>query len=359
MSTLQEHLRDRISREGAIDIAAYMEACLSHPDYGYYLHHEPFGGSGDFITAPEISQMFGELLGLWAVHQWHAMDKPGSFNLVELGPGRGTLMADALRAARGLPEFAEAMDLHLVETSDRLRAHQKQALTDCKPTWHKGIDTLPDGPAIVIANEFFDALPIHQFEYTEHGWLERRVGLDGDTFVFAPWPPSFSLEAATLGLQPKVGDVFEVSPISKQLVQALAKKCKIYGGCALFIDYGHATSGFGDTLQAVKNHAYSNVLDAPGEADLTAHVDFQALMKVAQAEGALTYGAVSQGAFLKSLGIMERAEALQARATPEQLKLLLSGRDRLINADQMGTLFKVVAMTGPEMPVPSGFQNNS
>lgn len=357
MNGLSEHLAARIAVEGALDIAQFMEACLSHPEFGYYLHHEPFGVSGDFITAPEISQMFGELLGLWAVHQWHAMDKPEKFALVELGPGRGTLMADALRAARGLPEFINAMELHLVETSQRLRAQQKQALTGFQPIWHETIETLPEVPLIVIANEFFDALPIHQFEFSAHGWLERRVGVDEQGLAFTASPPTFSIDAETRDMTPDIGDIFEISPMSRNLVETLANRCAVHGGCALFIDYGHRMSGFGDTLQAVKDHTYAKVLEAPGEADLTAHVDFYALAAAARKSGVAAYGAVTQSAFLKELGILERTDVLKARATPEQVKMLVGGCDRLILAEHMGNLFKVMAIAHTELPEPSGFQN--
>ena len=361
MTGLLDHLKQRIARNGAITVADYMEECLANPEYGYYIHNEPFGVSGDFITAPEISQMFGELLGLWAVHQWHAMDKPEKFNLVELGPGRGTLMSDALRAATALPEFKAGLNLHLVETSNRLRNAQKNALSGYRPTWHDDITSLPDGPLIVIANEFFDALPVHQFEYTEHGWLERRVGFASDhpdRLVFTPWPPQFSIEAdiSSLG-RPEVGGIFEVSPVSRKIVNELSARCKSQPGCVLIVDYGHARSDYGDTLQAVRAHKYANVLEAPGDADLTAHVDFEALARSATKAGAIAYGTESQGRFLESLGIRERTDALKARATPEQTKQLVGGRDRLINADQMGQMFKVLAITGPDMPAPSGFQN--
>lgn len=356
MNPLIDHLKSLISEIGAIDVAQYMEECLGNPDHGYYILNEPFGVAGDFITSPEISQMFGELLGLWAVHQWHAMDKPAHFHLVELGPGRGTLMADALRAASGLPEFMDGLNLHLVETSPKMRTAQQRALAGYKPQWHSDFDTVPDGPIIVIANEFFDALPIHQFEFTEHGWLERRITTVEGRLNFALWPPQFSITAATAHFHPKPGDVFEVSPVSQGIVAKIAKHCESQLGCAVFIDYGHGRSGLGDTLQAVKSHAYVDVLATPGDADLTAHVDFQSLSKSAANFDVAVYGTVSQGDFLSALGIRERTDALKARATPAQLKMLVSGRDRLINEDQMGALFKVMAITNPKLPVPSGFQ---
>ncbi|NQW00299.1 MAG: SAM-dependent methyltransferase [Rhodospirillales bacterium] len=358
MSGLLDHLKARITAQGPIDVGQYMEECLSNPDFGYYQHQQPFGASGDFITAPDISQMFGELLGLWAVHQWHAMGKPASFHLVELGPGRGTLMADALRAARGAPGFIQGLHLHLVETSQRLRDIQNQALTGYQPQWHDEIGSLPAGPLIVIANEFFDALPIQQFEYTSDGWLQRRIGVAGDRLVFSNWPPAFSVARETAALAPQPGDIFEVAQLSQIIMGQLAMRCATDMGCALIIDYGHVQSGFGDTLQAVKDHAYAGVLETPGEADLTAHVDFQALAGTAAAAGANTYGAIGQGDFLNAMGIQERTEVLQANATDQQRHLLLAGRDRLVNQDQMGGLFKVLAITGPQLPVPSGFQSS-
>ena len=360
MSGLLDHLKQQISADGAVTVANYMTECLANPEYGYYILNEPFGVSGDFVTAPEISQIFGELLGLWVVHQWHAMDKPKSFNLIELGPGRGTLMSDALRAAGGLPEFMAGLNVHLVETSRRLRGFQNQALNPFSPSWHDEISSLPDGPFIVIANEFFDALPIHQFEYTEYGWLERRVGVADGQLAFTPWPSSFSIEADVSSAgQPRIGDIFEVSPESREIVSELAARCKLQPGCALFIDYGHSRSGFGDTLQAVKAHAYADVLKTPGDADLTAHVDFEALAKSAARAGAIAYGSELQCQFLKALGINERTDILSARATPDQLAQLKSGRDRLIGGDQMGNLFKVLAIASPDLPPPSGFQVNA
>jgi NADH dehydrogenase [ubiquinone] 1 alpha subcomplex assembly factor 7 len=357
MIGMLDHLKRRISKSGALTVADYMFECLTNPDYGYYVHSEPFGASGDFVTAPEISQVFGELLGLWVVHQWHAMGKPKSFNLIELGPGRGTLMSDALRTAGGLPEFIDGLNIHLVETSQRLRSFQKQALAQFTPTWHDDISSLPNGPIIAIANEFFDALPIHQFEYTSQGWLERRVAIKDDHLIFTKCPPQFSIEAhVSAAGQPKVGDIFEVSPVSRKTVSELAVRCVTQSGCGLFVDYGHSQSGYGDTFQAVKAHAYVDVLKTPGDADLTAHVDFEALAKSAAQAGAIAYGTELQGQFLKVLGIYERIETLSSRATLDQLAQLIAGRDRLIKDDKMGSLFKVLAIASPDLPPPSGFQ---
>jgi NADH dehydrogenase [ubiquinone] 1 alpha subcomplex assembly factor 7 len=360
MSGMLDHLKTRISQSGAITVADYMFECLTNPEHGYYVHNEPFGIFGDFVTAPEISQVFGELMGLWAVHQWHAMGKPKLFNLIELGPGRGTLMSDALRVANGLPEFIAGLNLHLVETSHRLCNLQKQALAQFKPTWHNDISSLPDGPIIVIANEFFDALPIHQLEYTENGWLERRVAVIHGQLAFTLWPLQFPIDAhvSLTSRQPSVGDIFEISPESCKIISELASRFNSQSGYGLFIDYGHSRSGYGDTLQAVKAHAYADVLMSPGDSDLTAHVDFGALSKAATTAGAIAYGAKLQSQFLKLLGINERTDALSAQATPDQLVQLNSGRDRLIMDDQMGSLFKVLAIAGPDLPPPSGFQVN-
>jgi NADH dehydrogenase [ubiquinone] 1 alpha subcomplex assembly factor 7 len=359
MSDILDHLKKRITQSGALTVADYMSECLANPEHGYYFHNEPFGTSGDFVTAPEISQVFGELLGLWVVHQWHAMGKPKSINLIELGPGRGTLMSDALRTVGGVQELITGLNVHLVETSQRLRSFQKQALVQYTPTWHDDISSLPDGPIIVIANEFFDALPIHQFEYTAHGWLERRVAVKDGQLMFTPWPPQFSIEAqASAAGQPRVGDIFEVSPVSQKIISELAARCVSQSGCGLFVDYGHNRSGYGDTLQAVKAHAYVDVLKIPGDTDLSSHVDFEALAKSTAKAGAIAYGTESQGQFLKGLGVNERTDALMARATQDQLAQLDAGRDRLISDDQMGDLFKVMAITSPDLPPPSGFQVN-
>lgn len=351
MSALLAHLKDRIAREGPLTVAQYMEVALAHPEHGYYMGRDPFGRGGDFITAPEVSQMFGELVGLWCAAVWQSMGAPAGVRLVELGPGRGTLMADLLRATRGVEGFPGAGDVHLVETSPALRAHQKESLGE-GPTWHDDFSTVPEGPLLVVANEFFDALPIHQYAFGPEGWRERLVNQDARTgaLCFLPGAAVDGPEGA------EAGAVWEASPASTAVARSIAKRIATHGGGALIIDYGHARSGFGDTLQAVKDHAYHGVLDDPGEADLTAHVDFQALAGALSEGGAVPWGPLPQGVFLSGLGIAARAAVLLKRATAEQSEAIAQGHDRLTASDQMGMLFKVLAATHPSLPAPPPFE---
>ena len=350
-----------IAADGPISVAAYMAHCLGDPQHGYYPIRDPFGTAGDFTTAPEISQMFGELLGLWAAAVWRQMRAPARLLLVELGPGRGTLMADALRAARALPEFRAAVSVHLVETSPRLRDRQRQALAPAGVplAWHDRLETLPDGPLIVLANEFFDALPVFQAVRAATGWHERVVGLDGEgrlAFGLAPRPlPGFE-RLLPAGLLPApAGAVFEwraEAPLGE-----LCRRLAAFGGAALALDYGHAESGFGDTLQAVRRHRFVDPLAAPGECDLTAHVDFAALTRAAARLGAAVHGPVTQGDFLRRLGIAERAAVLKRTATAAQAAAVDAALARLSSDDPaaMGRLFKVIALAGPGLGPLPGF----
>ncbi len=341
---LLAELRELIAAEGPIGVARYMGLALGHPRHGYYMTRDPLGAAGDFTTAPEISQMFGELIGLWSAETWRLMGEPATVRLVELGPGRGTLMADALRAARALPAFRDAIDAHLVETSPVLTGAQRATLAACgRPiAWHARLEDVPAGPAIVIANEFLDALPIRQFERRERGWHERVVGLrDGGALGFglAPGPePGLPSGGHT-------GDVLEIGEAAWAVARHLAKRLAGEGGAALFVDYGHDRSGFGDTLQAVRRHAFADPLADPGEADLTAHVDFAALVRVAAAGGARVHGPVTQGAFLSGLGIAARAERLRQTAGPDGASAIDAALARLVEPDQMGRLFKVLALS--------------
>lgn len=346
MTPLLAEVRELIAAEGPISVARYMALALGHPVHGYYITRDPLGLAGDFTTAPEISQMFGELIGLWAAETWRLMGEPATLRLVELGPGRGTLMADALRAARALPAFRGALDVHLVETSPVLTAAQRDILAACgRPVaWHARPEDVPAGPAIVIANEFLDALPIRQFERRERGWHERLVGLGDDTalaFGLAPEPEP------GLPSGGRAGDVIEVGEAASAVTRNLAERLVREGGAALLVDYGHDRSGFGDTLQAVRRHAYADPLAGPGEADLTAHVDFAALARVAAAAGALVHGPVTQGAFLSGLGIAARAERLRGAAGPDGAPAIDAALARLVEPGQMGRLFKVLALSGP------------
>ena len=347
-------LRDLIAQEGPISIARYMALALGHPTLGYYSTRDPFGAAGDFVTAPEISQMFGELLGLWAAEVWHGLGRPDPVRFAELGPGRGTLMADALRAARALPAFRDAIDVHLVETSPVLREAQRRALAvqGATATWHADVVDLPPGPTIALANEFFDALPIRQFVRTDRGWCERLVGLDRGSLAFglAPEPQPERAAAAP------VGTVLELGETGADIMRRLAGRLAGQGGALLVVDYGAAASGWGDTLQAVKAHRFVDVLSAPGTADLTAHVAFATLARVAASAGAHVHGPVSQGDLLRRLGLDARATALKARATPAQADAIDAAVARLAGPDPgMGDLFKVLAVTSADAPAPPGF----
>jgi len=353
LNELGQLIARRIALTGPIPIADFMAEALGHPRLGYYRRAQPLGAAGDFVTAPEISQMFGELLGAWLAERWQAMGRPGTVHLVELGPGRGSLMADALRATRGVAGFHAALDLHLVEINETLRAAQAVALAGFRPRWHERFDDVPAGPTLLIANEFFDALPVRQFEKTRRGWVERMVGLakDGETLAIALAPgltPFASyLPDATEGAQA------EICEAGRGLAAAIGARLQRDGGWALIIDYGY-DRGHGASLQAVRDHRGAGILDHPGETDLSAHVDFAAL---AAAAGARTFGPAGQGEFLLRLGVAHRAEILKARATPEQRRAIDAALQRLIASDQMGTLFRVLAVGDDRSAAPTGFSD--
>ena len=348
MSLLGE-LRETIAQEGPIPVERYMALCLGHPVHGYYRRKDPFGAAGDFTTAPEISQIFGELVGLWAVTVWEAMGAP-PFRLVELGPGRGTLMQDLLRAARVRPAFLEAAAIDLVETSPVLRDIQRERLGGAPVAWRERIEEVPDGPAIVVANEFFDALPVRQYVRTGRGWCERLVGLEGERLAFGLAP-----EPAPIAAQAPLGAVLEVPEASLAIVRGLARRLVAQGGAALVIDYGFEGPAFGETLQAVRRHSYADPLAEPGEADLTAHVDFSALARAGA--GAAVHGPAPQGDFLRALGIEARAGALKARASPRQAADIDAALARLTGSgpEAMGSLFKALALADPRLPPLPGF----
>jgi SAM-dependent MidA family methyltransferase len=354
MTPLEREIRSMIETDGPIPVDRYMELCLAHPRHGYYVTRDPFGARGDFVTAPEVSQMFGELIGAWAAAVWQQMGALERVHLIELGPGRGTLMADALRAVKALPKFHAAVSVHLVEVSPVLREMQEKALANAgvPVAWHQGIEEIPDGPTIAIANEFVDALPISQFIKDRDGWHLRMVGLVDDKLAFVAAPdPMLGLVGET-GTTP-VGTILERRydrPIS-----LLSRRIARQGGAALIVDYGHAESGFGDTLQAVREHKFADPLEHPGEADLTAQVDFAAVADWAQRQGATTHGPLSQGEFLRRLGIEARAARLKANATEQQAADIDAALARLTAPDQMGELFKVLAIADPKLGPLSGF----
>ena len=353
MNDLGQRIARLIQAQGPLSVAQFMTMALFDPVAGYYATRDPFGAGGDFITAPEVSQMFGELLGLWIVQCWLDQGKPRA-RLVDLGPGRGTLMADALRAARLVPEFLSSVEVVMVEASPTLTAIQKETLKDVPLPirWTERFDDIPaDRPLFLLANEFFDALPIHQFVKTERGWCERMVVNAGDHLDFALAPDALNITPPN-GVVAPMGAFYETSPASTALVQQIAQVIAHRGGAALIVDYGYgADRGFGETLQAVGDHKFAKILDAPGEVDLTAHVDFTALADAAQAAGAETFGPVEQGEFLVSLGIVQRAEKLSHNRLDE----CQDGLDRLTKPDQMGTLFKAIAIMPSNANTPPGF----
>ena len=334
-----------IRTDGPISLDRYMALCLGHPDHGYYATRDPLGARGDFVTAPEISQMFGELIGAWAAALLAGFSGSRKPCLVELGPGRGTLMRDALRALRAA---GADFDLHLVETSPVLRALQAERLADASPAFHDGVASLPEAPLLVIANEFFDALPARQFVRGPRGWCERRVGLNADgalAFGLDPEPdPQIAADAPE-------GAVLTVPSAALAALRDLARRLVRDGGALLAIDYGHGRPGFGDTLQAVAGHRFVDPLARPGEADLTVHVDFSAMARAAAAEGALVHGPVSQRDFLLGLGLEQRAARLKARASADQAAAIDAAVARLTDPDPrgMGALFKALGVSHPAL----------
>ena len=341
----------RIALTGPISLAEFMSEALGHPRLGYYRRARPVGAAGDFTTAPEISQMFGELIGAWLAERWLAMGNPTPVRLVELGPGRGTLMADALRATASVPGFHAAIDLHLVETNEPMREAQRSALSAQGPAWHERFDGVPGGPLLLIANEFFDALPLRQFHRTDTGWRERMVGLGDDgslRLALAPGATPF----ASLLPDADVGAEAELCEAGRAVAAAIGARIRSHGGWALIVDYGAESAGRAASLQAVRDHRGANILDRPGETDLSAHVDFGAL---AESAGVPSFGPVAQGDFLRRLGIERRAEALKRRATPAQVRAIDAASARLIGSDQMGTLFRVLALGDGKTSPPAGF----
>lgn len=358
---LADHLRQRIAEDGPIPLSDFIAAAART----YYAQGRAFGQDGDFITAPEICQVFGELIGLWMVVVWQQMGQPHPVRVVELGPGRGVLMADALRAAAKVPAFAAAVDLHLVEQSQALRDEQKSRLATLSVPprchWHDDLSTLPDGPSLVIGNEFIDALPIEQLERIGPHWHLRSVTWsDTDqSFAFTPGPVADTALTDTLGpafADAPHGTLAELCPAGQAVAATLAERVSTQGGAALLIDYGYATSAPGDSLQALRHHQPVAPLQTPGAVDVTAHVDFSRLATAASAAGARVWGPLEQGRFLGALGAEHRARALMQRATPAQAAQISSGVHRLIHPRKMGTLFKVIVLADPALPCPPGFE---
>jgi NADH dehydrogenase [ubiquinone] 1 alpha subcomplex assembly factor 7 len=357
MTALEQEIRALIESEGPIPVSRYMSLCLGHPQHGYYVTRDPLGAAGDFITAPEVSQMFGELIGIWCAEVWRAMGAPNPVRLVELGPGRGTLMSDLLNAAKVVPEFRTALSPHLVETSPALAEVQRATLArvDDEIQWHRSVETVTEGALIAVANEFVDALPVNQLVKTESGWHERKVGVENGRLVFAADPaPLPGFDSGSRQDRAEAGAVFEWRDLAP--VRELSRRIVSHGGAALMIDYGHTRSGFGDTLQAVRAHRVSDPLENPGQADLTAHVDFEQLAEAGAQLGAHVFGPVTQGQFLRALGIELRADNLKhgrdagAAQSVDEAVLRLTAP-----SPGMGELFKVLALAHPDLQAPPGF----
>lgn len=335
-----------------MSLANYMRLCLTHPKFGYYKNADPLGPAGDFITAPEISQMFGEFIGLWIANAWQAMGAPERFTLLELGPGRGTLMQDALRVMENVPGILEAKHLVLLETNRALIAQQLNKLLAHNPVWIEEIpkvDDPSDTPIIVIANEFFDALPIRQYQKHAGNWHERAVGLkDGKRSLGlapTPYPPQ---HMPSVVRDAEEGAVWEAGMTGLQLMHDLATIIAKQGGAMLTIDYGYDQTRTGETFQALKSHKYADPFAEPGQADLTAHVDFAALALAAETAGAKAHPLINQGIFLHAMGIVERTKAL-ATANPRLAQDIISGAERLVSPKHMGELFKCLCVSSPDI----------
>lgn len=354
MTPLEEKIHQLIRHNGPISIADYFTLCVGDPDHGYYSTRDPFGAKGDFTTAPEISQLFGELVGLCLLLAWQARGRPQTVRLVEIGPGRGTLMADVQRVIQALaPDLAAVASAHLVETSEHLRSLQQKTLEsapiDCH--WHTDLDSVSDGFTLLYSNELFDALPIRQFVKTDRGWRERTVSLGpGDSLQFQAGPaaidvPDWATDAAN-------GAIAEIAPAREALMARMADRLLAQGGVALTIDYGHDKSAPGDTLQAVRDHQYADVLSDPGQCDLTSHVDFAALASVASSQGAHVWPVQNQGAFLLSLGLLERAGILGSGKSTEIQETISQSVERLAGSGdhEMGSLFKVLCISDDATP---------
>ncbi len=351
-------IKDRIRQEGPIDLGTYMELCLGHPEHGYYMTRDPFGAAGDFTTSPEVSQLFGEMIGAWLADVWINMGSPSRFALLECGPGRGTLMADILRATKHVFGFHDAAKIYMMEMSPVLQELQKQKLEAYNPYWISDVTQLDsDVPVLLIANEFLDALPVRQFVKMGESWQERRVALSVEGSLVAG-----EFDVACVDLEKLPADdfqgVFETSLCLNQFIRSINILLKKQSGAALFVDYGHVKSGAGDTLQAMKRHKFVDIFETPGICDLTAHVDFENIVRIAKEDDVAVYGPVTQSAFLKSLGIGARAERLWAGANEVQRESIISGLNRLIDTEQMGSLFKIIALCHGASICPEGFDES-
>lgn len=359
MTPLEQIIRDEIAVQGPMTLGRYMDLCLSHHAYGYYWTRDPFGVEGDFTTAPEVSQLFGEMIGVWLADAWVRLGSPNPCILLEAGPGRGTLMADVMRATKNVRGFHDAVQVHLLETSPALKKKQRDMLAQYEVHWHNSLDTMPaDMPVLFVANEFLDALPIEQLQYEAGEWVLRAVDIGPDNalrIVTKRAGEDMRTLASALTDRAKIGDILEISPAIDGFCHELAILFKKQKGVGFFIDYGYAQHSFGDSLQALHKHQPVSIFHQPGESDLTAHVNFEHVTVQLKSMGLHATKTITQKAFLEALGIEMRMAALLARATPQQAIDLQSGCARLTHPDAMGALFKVIGFTNEPDVVLSGF----
>lgn len=353
--SLRDILIRRIHATGPISMAEYMSDCLLHPEHGYYTTRDPLGAGGDFTTAPEISQMFGELLGLSLAQTWIDQGCPAPFTLAEPGPGRGTLMADLLRATKGVQGFHAAAQIRLIEASPTLRAAQAKTLEGYAPEWLESVSDLPEQPLFLVANEFFDVLPIRQFQRDGEGWRERQVGIQNAALTLGLGPAGPQPALAHRLEDTRDGDLVEFCPAAPQIMEVIAARIAHHGGAALIVDYGDWRS-LGDTMQALQDHAPVDILAKPGESDLTAHVDFEVLTQAAAAAGARFSRLAPQGVFLERLGVTQRAQALAQGLQGDALDALIAAHRRLTHPEEMGNLFKVLGIFPAQAAPPPGLE---
>ncbi|KUJ73368.1 ATP synthase subunit beta [Ruegeria marisrubri] len=353
--SLETLLIERIRQGGPLTIADYMGECLLHPVHGYYTTRDPLGERGDFTTAPEISQMFGELIGLALAQSWLDQGRPAPFTLAELGPGRGTLMADILRATKGVPGFHDAARICLVEASPTLREVQARTLSGHAPDWLDSIEELPQAPLFLVANEFFDALPIRQFVRDGDGWRERLIGVHDGELAFGLGAQAPQEALADRLEDTRDGDIVELCPAAAPIAARIAERISSHGGAALIVDYGDWRS-LGDTFQAVRRHEKVSPLESPGQADLTAHVDFEALANGAKAQGCRHTRLARQGVFLERLGVTARAQALARGADEKTVAAVIRAHRRLTHPEEMGNLFKVLGLYPAHAAPPPGLE---
>jgi NADH dehydrogenase [ubiquinone] 1 alpha subcomplex assembly factor 7 len=345
MPELRSVIDGILAQRGALSVAEYMALCLGHPQYGYYMTRDPFGAQGDFTTAPEISQLFGEMVGVWVASVWERAGKPDNVRLVEMGPGRGTLMSDLLRAVKSVAGFLDSTSIHMVEFSPALQKIQSEKLHGYNVTWHDHIDDVPPGFTIIIANEFFDALPIDQAVFHNGHWHKRMIAAAEEDLILTLGAPLQGIHVPNA----TDGAVYEYAPLAAEMMTTLSRRIADRGGAMLIVDYGDDApldNRVGDTLQALYKHAPAPVLENPGHADVTAHVAFAALRAIALENACTPAPVITQREFLLDHGVQVRAEHLMRTATDTQRADILSGLGRLVDADKMGHLFKVLEVYG-------------